>query len=146
MKTFLILLLLTLSPLAHGQTLNSTITITEPTHSFFDARNKISIGLSAASMITDALSTQHFLAYQRPNSPYTTVTEANPISRLFIGSRKGQAFISGLSFGTEVGAMAWLHRRGHHRLERLLPFVVFSAEASLAVNNYRLCREYCTTK
>jgi hypothetical protein len=101
------------------------------THSFFDARNRLGFATLGASLTADALSTQKGLAYPG-------FVEMNPIARPFVQSRMGAAAYNAGSFGLMAGLMYWAHKTEHHKLERILPFVVGSWEGLLSARNYHV--------
>jgi hypothetical protein len=101
------------------------------THSFFDARNTLGFATLGASLTADALSTQKGLAYPG-------FVEMNPIARPFVQSRMGAAAYNAGSFGLMAGLMYWAHKTEHHKLERILPFVVGSWEGLLSARNYHV--------
>jgi hypothetical protein len=101
------------------------------THSFFDVRNTLGFATLGASLTADALSTQKGLAYPG-------FVEMNPIARPFVQSRAGAAAYNAGSFGLMAGLMYWAHKTEHHKLERILPFVVGSWEGLLSARNYHV--------
>lgn len=116
-------------------------------HRFFDLLNDSGLALSAIAIAGDSLSTQRF-----PHNGVSTISEANPLARPFVGNAVGQAAISAAGFGGEVGGMYLFHhlegnaaREGRTRaarvfliLERSTPFVVASIEFALWARNNRL--------
>ena len=100
-------------------------------HRFFDVTNTVALSSVAAGLTADALSTQKGLSYPR-------FYEMNPLARPFVGSRAGAAAYSAGSFGLLAGAMYLAHRRGHHKLERVLPFAVAGWEGLLSARNYHV--------
>jgi hypothetical protein len=91
----------------------------------------VALSSVAAGLTADALSTQKGLSYPR-------FYEMNPLARPFVGSRAGAAAYSAGSFGLLAGAMYLAHRRGHHKLERVLPFAVAGWEGLLSARNYHV--------
>jgi hypothetical protein len=102
-----------------------------PSHSFFDARNRLGFATLGASLTADALSTQKGLAYPGFH-------EMNPIARPFVQSRVGAAAYNAGSFGLMAGIMYWAHKKEHHKLERILPLAVGSWEGLLSIRNYHV--------
>jgi len=100
-------------------------------HRFFDTTNTLALSFLAAGLTADALSTQKGLSYPR-------FYEMNPLARPFVNSRAGAAAYSAGSFGLLAGAMYVAHHRGHHKLERLLPFAVAGWEGLLSARNYHV--------
>lgn len=101
-----------------------------PSHSFFDARNRLGFATLGASLTADALSTQKGLAYPGFH-------EMNPIARPFVQTRVGAAAYNAGSFGLMAGIMYWAHKKEHHKLERILPLAVGGWEGLLSFRNYR---------
>ena len=116
-------------------------------HRFFDLLNDSGLALSAIAIAGDSISTQRF-----PSSGVSTISEANPLARPFVGNAVGQAAISSAGFGGVLGGMYLFHhlegkavRQGRARaakvfliLERSTPFVVASVEFALWERNNRL--------
>jgi len=100
-------------------------------HRFFDTTNTLALSSLAAGLTADALSTQKGLSRPR-------FYEMNPLARPFVSSRAGAAAYSTGSFGLLAGAMYLAHRKGHHRLERILPFAVAGWEGLLSARNYHV--------
>lgn len=103
-------------------------------HRFLDRTNLSLISASAVTLAGDGLSTQAFMAFDNRG-------DINPIARPFVGSRKGDALYFGAAFAAEVGGMVWLHRHGHHRIERILPMVVIGVEAYTSIDNFHFARQ-----
>src|SRR6266481_2157158 len=101
------------------------------THRFFDATNTLGLGVIAASLTADALSTQKGLSYPG-------FYEMNPLARPFVKTRGGAAAYSAGSFALLTGGMYLAHRTGHHKLERILPFAVAGWEGILSYRNYHV--------
>ena len=102
-----------------------------PTHKFFDARNSLGLMAMAASLTTDALSTQKALAYP-------DFREVNPLARPFVQTRLGAAGYSAASFALLAGTMFAAHKTHHHKLEHIFPLAVAGWEAALSAHNYHL--------
>lgn len=100
-------------------------------HKFFDVKNTLSLGSFGMGLTADALSTQRGLAYPR-------FSEMNPIARPFVQTRGGAAAYSAASFALMGGGMYLAHKTGHHKLERITPFVLAGWEGFLAARNYHL--------
>ena len=103
-----------------------------PAHTFFDVKNGILLGTSAAGLIGDSLSTQRALPFGH---------EVNPIARPFVQSRAGAAAYGLAGYGMLAGGMYFAHRRGWHRLERVVPMVFTVTEGLLTYNNYHVVRK-----
>jgi hypothetical protein len=100
-------------------------------HRFFDPTNALALSSLAAGLTADALSTQKGLSYPG-------FYEMNPLARPFVSSRSGAAAYSAASFGLLAGGMYLAHRKGHHKLERILPFAVAGWEGLLGARNYHV--------
>jgi hypothetical protein len=95
-----------------------------PPHRFFDTRNVFAASAFAAGLTGDAWSTQRALTY-----PGTR--EGNPLARPFVSSRTGEALYSGSSLGLMLGGMYLAHKTHHHKLERVVPWVMAGWEGFL---------------
>jgi hypothetical protein len=104
---------------------------TENTHRFLDLRNSISLAALAAGLTADALSTQKGLGLPGFH-------EMNPLARPFVQNRPGAAFYNAASFAVIGSGMYLAHKTNHHRLERVLPFVIAGWEGFLAARNYHV--------
>ena len=80
-------------------------------HNFWDRENAILFGLHAGLEAADFGLTHYALAHG--------AVERNPLARPFtnLGTAGQAAFFAGGTAAT-LGISYWLHRRGHHRLER----------------------------
>jgi len=56
----------------------------------------------------------------------------NPLAVSLTSSDRKIAGTLGISYAATLGAMYLLHRKGHHRAERVLGWIVASGEASAA--------------
>jgi hypothetical protein len=97
----------------------------QPPHRFWDLRNSLAIGTFGFALAADSYSTQRGLAYPQ-------VHEANPLARPFVASRGGQVAYSGAGFALFAGGMYLVHRTGHHKVERMAPWIAAGWEAALA--------------
>ncbi len=117
------------------------------THKFFDRGN---IGLASmvfSAALADGITTQHALGLQRTrtvfqNGTTTTMTtryvELNPIAAPLVNRGwAGQVAATALTAGADLAVAGWLHRKGHHRMERVIPFVFAATSASFAAHNAR---------
>jgi hypothetical protein len=100
-------------------------------HRFFDATNSLALASLAAGLTLDAVSTQKGLSYPG-------FYEMNPLARPFVSSRAGAAAYSAGSFALLAGGMYMAHRKGHHKLERIVPFAVAGWETWLGARNYHV--------
>ena len=103
----------------------------EAAHRFLDIRNSMAFAALAAGLTGDALSTQKGLGLPGFH-------EMNPIARPFVQSRTGAGFYSAASFALMGSGMYLAHKTNHHRLERVLPFVIAGWEGFLAARNYHV--------
>jgi hypothetical protein len=101
-------------------------------HLFLDRTNSLLLGASAASLAMDGWSSRSMLA--------RGVLEMNPLARPFVGSTGGNLLYFGGSQAGVVGGMYWLHRLGHHKLEKVLPIAVAGMETWCAIHNAGLHR------
>lgn len=99
-------------------------------HRFLDKENVAIVSSFALAYTGDALSTQKFLGRGH--------REMNPMIRSMVTTRKGEAFATAAGFVASIGLMDYLHRRGHHRLERVYGWTVVAVEAGLTGWNYSL--------
>ena len=90
-------------------------------HRFWDAENRFLFATVAGSSMAD-------FAVTRANLQ-NGGRELNPVTRIFSGSTAGLAVnFVGETAGV-VGLSYYLHRTGHHRLERMLPLINFGSSA-----------------
>jgi hypothetical protein len=82
-------------------------------HKFWDRENALLFGFHAGLEVADFGLTHHALAHG--------AVEQNPLARPFtnLGTGGQIAFFAGGTAAT-LGISYWLHKRGHHRLERLV--------------------------
>lgn len=117
-------------------------------HRFLDRTNRIGLLASAAMITTDSISTQSFMncctkpILNHQTNMMTSIAEGNPIARPFVGSRKGQVFISSTGLFTETALMLFLHRHNHHLMEHMTPFVLTGIETYYTLDNYRQIHQY----
>ena len=108
-------------------------------HKFLDVRNSLALAAFGGGLTADALSTQRGLAYSR-------FSEMNPIARPFVQTRSGAAAYSAASFAFMGGGMYLAHKTGHHKIERITPFVLAGWEGFLAARNYHLVAKAAAQK
>lgn len=96
-----------------------------PPHKFLDLKNSLAIGAFGTALAADSYSTQRGLAYPQ-------VHEVNPLARPFVSSPGGQVAYSSAGFALFAGGMYLVHRTGHHRIERVAPWIAAGWEAVLA--------------
>jgi hypothetical protein len=89
-------------------------------HRFFDVQNIALTGIESSALFADGIYTQRALR-NYPN----LFREADPIARPFVlRGWPGQIAGGAIFVSADVGLRYLLHRKGHHRLERLLPLVL----------------------
>lgn len=105
-----------------GMTVNSPLPPDAPSqHRFWDTQNRLLFSAVAASSIADFTVTHANLQ--------NGGRELNPVTRVFSGSTAGLAVnFAGETAGV-IGLSYYLHRTGHHRLERVVPLLNFGASA-----------------
>lgn len=108
-----------------------------PRPKFLNTTDKITVGLFAGAVTTDALSTQKLIGAR-----CRCLGETNPLARPFVGSRNGQAFISGVGFGGTLGLMYLAHKTGHEHIKRIIPIAAFAAETAITFHNYSLINRW----
>jgi len=99
-----------------------------PQHRFFDSKNVFAASAFAVGLAGDAWSTERALQY-----PGTR--EGNPVARPFVTSRTGEAVYTGSSLGLMLGGMYLAHKTHHHKLERVVPWVLAGWEGFLTAWN-----------
>lgn len=100
-----------------------------PVQKFFDLKNSLAIATFGAALAADSYSTQRALAY--PN-----LREGNPVAQPFVSSRAGEIAYSAAGFALFGGGLYLAHRTGHHRVERIAPWIVAGWEGILAGWNW----------
>jgi hypothetical protein len=94
-------------------------------HRFWDNRNRVLFVTVAALSAAD-------FAVTRANLQ-NGGRELNPVTRLFSGSTAGLAVnFAGETAGI-IGLSYWLHKTGHHRLERIAPMLNIGASSFAVV-------------
>ena len=89
-------------------------------HRFFDVPNIALTGIESGALVADGIYTQRALR----NYP-ELFREADPIARPFVlRGWPGQIGGGAIFVSADVGLRYLLHRKGHHRLERMLPLVL----------------------
>ena len=103
-----------------------------PSHSFLDRENVALHAANLALITGDMISTRLIVDGGG--------REQNPIARPFVNSGIGgqMAASYALGFGGTLLGSYWLHRSGHHRLERILPISVMAIEAYATASNAHL--------
>ncbi len=116
-----------------------------PVHRFFDKTNLSLSAMTLSAAMADGITTQHALGLRRtrttsvngvPMIYSTTYVERNPIAAPLVNRGwPGQLAATALTAGADLGIRNWLHRTGHHRAERIVPFVFAATSASFAAHN-----------
>ena len=100
------------------------------THRFWDRTNLTLHGTNLLAQGLDYWSTRNLVERNH--------RETNPLVRPFAGNDAAlAAYKFGLSFGGSLAASHWLHRKGHHRWERLATMVVLGTTAPAVGLNFR---------
>lgn len=119
-----LLLLLVLSIATFGQDVAEA-----PSHSFFQRGSEIRMGVIAGFIAADGITTQHILGVDHGS-------EMNPLVRPLVRKgAPGQAGASILGYAFSIGSSYFLHRTGHHRLERLMLNGTIAIEAECVTSN-----------
>jgi hypothetical protein len=116
---------------SYGQSL-PTAPAPSQMHPFWDHQNIAAISSSATGLALDGYTSRQF------DTRFTH--EINPVLKPLSKSDAGTAAYFAASFGAELGGMYFLHRTGHHRLERILPWIVAGVEAYWCANNVMVRR------
>ena len=98
-------------------------------HKFWDRTNTMLFGATAAAAAADFWTTRHLVS--------RGARELNPIARPFAGSDAAFAAYKASSVASHVGLSYFLHRRGRHKLERVLPIVAVSIDGTATSFNFR---------
>ena len=117
------------------------------THRFFDRVSLLSTGMETAGLLADGVTTMNRLGHVRTenhliNGVMTPVqmqiTEVDPIGKIFVkGGWPGLIAGGAATIGADMGLRYWLHKTNHHKLERVVPFVITASNAFAAISNSR---------
>lgn len=99
------------------------------THHFFDRTNLALFGGVAAARVLDYTSTQHF---RRQGNTEVLLTNS------IVDNRPLFAGIEAAGTAASIGVSYWLHRTGHHKLERWVSIVHIGVGAVGDAHNYSL--------
>ena len=122
----------------------TTLTSTQ-THRFFDKPNLLLTSAEVAALVADGVITQNKLGERRlevrydANGVMTLVSvpthyEADPLARPFVEAGwPGQIAGGVLCVGADIGLRYLLHRKNHHKAERLIPLILIGYGASGAI-------------
>jgi hypothetical protein len=106
---------------------------TEKPHRFLDATNIALTAIETGALLADGITTQRALK-KYPEF----FREADPIARPFVNRGWPGQIVGGTLFiGADVGLRYWLHKNGHHRIERILPMVLTTYGSVCAIQNHR---------
>ena len=131
-NALLSILVLTLTATALSQTLPDAPEA-KSEHHFFDRTNSLLMAAGSAAIAADGWSSRRMTDMGN--------IEQNPLARPFVGSNGGSVLYFGGSEAGLVGGMYWLHRSGHHKLEKVLPVFVSGLETWCAIHNAQLHRQ-----
>ncbi len=122
MKHYLILFLLVAVPIAAQE-------LPDAPHKFMDRQNVALFAGVATVRALDVHSTERFLdrGYQEALLPSALASNT-----------AGMSAYSAAATAAHVYSCYWLHKRGHHRLERIASYAHIAYIGALVVNNYRL--------
>ena len=102
-------------------------------HRFFDAVNISLTAMETGALLADGYTTQRNL-----HDFGQLGREADPLARPFVNAGwPGQIAGGALVVSADVGLRYWLHKRGHHKAERLLPLVLTTYGLVGAIHNAR---------
>jgi hypothetical protein len=126
-----LLAIVLLAAMAQGQNLVSTNTALPDApsqHRFWTPEKKVSVGIFAGLIATDAITTQHGLNHG--------FHEANPLMRPFVTrGAAGEAVGSALGFGAGLGTVYLLHRTHHYKAERIAMNLLIAGEGAVVARN-----------
>ena len=98
-------------------------------HRFFDKINIVLISSEVGALTADGIVTQNKRQKYGPGAQ-----ELDPIARPFVNAGwPGQMLGGSIVIGADVGLCYLMHRLGHHRIERVLPFILIGYGASGAI-------------
>jgi len=126
-----LLAVLLLAAMAQGQNLvatNAPLPDAPSQHRFWTPEKKVSAGIFAGLIATDAITTQHGLNHG--------FHEANPLMRPFVTrGAAGEAAGSALGFGAGLGTVYLLHRTHHYKAERIAMNLILGGEGAVVARN-----------
>ena len=115
------------------------------THRFFDRQNVGLTVMSFSAALADGITTQHALGIHRTSTTVqngmisattTSYIERNPIAAPLVNRGwSGQIAATALTTGADLALRSWMHRKGHHRIERWIPVAFAATSASFAAHN-----------
>lgn len=110
-------------------------------HKFLDKKNLWLTAITSAAGMADAITTQHVLHQSHIESSNgqtikVDYVEKNPIATPFVNAGwGGQMAATSLMISAQVGVQYFLHRKSHHKLERIIPFFFAGGSAIAAAHN-----------
>ena len=114
-------------------------------HKFFDRQNIALSMMTFSAALADGITTQHALGIHRTSAViqngFVTTTsvgyvERNPIAAPLVNRGwPGQMAATALTVGADLSVRNWMHRKGHHKMERFVPFIFAATSASFAAHN-----------
>lgn len=117
------------------------------THRFFDRMSLLSTGMETAGLLADGVTTMNKLGQVRTENRLVNgvmtpvqmqITEVDPVGKIFVkGGWPGMIAGGAATVGADLGLRYWLHRTNHHKLERVVPFVITASNAFAAISNLR---------
>ena len=127
-RSLCLAVLVSVCTLATAQELNAPSAELAASHKFWDRETKLLFAVHAGMEAADFGLTHNALAHGG--------VERNPIAQPFmkLGTPGQVIFFAGGTAAT-VGISYWLHRRGHHRLERLVGMYAIADSASGVIHN-----------
>lgn len=116
------------SALVRAEDLNAPSAEPPQQHKFWDRETAILFGVHAGLEAADFGLTHNALAHGG--------VERNPLAKPFtnLGTAGQAAFFAGGTAAT-LGISYWLHKRGHHRMERLVGFYAIGDSAFGVIHN-----------
>jgi len=122
--------------IAQGQNLvasNRTLPDAPSRQPFWSLEKKVSAGMFAGLIATDAITTQRGLTQG--------FHEANPLMRPFVTrGAAGEAAGSALGFGAGMGIVYVLHRTHHYKAERIAMQLMIGGEGAIVASNIHAIR------
>jgi len=127
-RSLCLALLVSVCSLAAAQELNAPSADLAASHKFWDRETKLLFAVHASMEAADFALTHNALD--------NGGVERNPIAQPFmkLGTPGQVAFFAG-GTAAAVGISYWLHKRGHHRLERLVGMYAIADSASGVIHN-----------
>jgi hypothetical protein len=108
----------------------------QKTHRFWDGLNVTLTVAEATALLADGVTTQRALR-QYPGR----LIEGDPIARVFVSHGWAGQIAGGAVFlAADAGLRYWLHRRGHHTIERWIPSALIVYGINGAAHNTRVLR------